>query len=78
MRTTIVKVGQTELLLDNLLETLSDSAGRISPDDLRAKLALALFHVRSIACDLDDFSTESRYSSDPIGTEAINQLIGTK
>lgn len=52
---------QTEVILSDLLETLCSRAGSINPEDLRSKMALALFNVRSVACDLEDFETDSTF-----------------
>ena len=70
MRTSIVKIEHTEYILNSLLETLSDCAGSISPDDLRGKIALALYNVHSVACDLDDFRTDM-----PSGLHSVQGLV---
>jgi len=51
----------TEVILSDLLETLCSRAGSINPEDLRSKIALALFNVSSVVCDLDDFKTDSTF-----------------
>ena len=59
MRTSLTKMTDTEVILSGLLETLCCSTGSIHPEDLRSKIALALFNVSSVVCDLDDFKTDS-------------------
>ena len=58
MTTTIQKLDRVDTILSEVLKEMADGDnGIFYPRSIQGDLALAIHHIRSSACDLDDFRT---------------------